>query len=145
MEAKLDAILLAVEPKKCDELLKDIDDEYEGRHRTPGSSECWRVESPEAWRAGLLTRRNSHTICPVSKAETDSLLLSSQPEPGEPDQAELQTSLILRAKCGLVSSGAIRNADMDFVAFADGERSSSDCSLKRTLLCGISVLDIAVV
>src|SRR5688572_10499576 len=32
MEAKLDAILLAVEPKKGDELLKDIDDEYEGRH-----------------------------------------------------------------------------------------------------------------
>ena len=32
MEAKLDAILLAVEPKKGDKLLKDIDDEYEGRH-----------------------------------------------------------------------------------------------------------------
>lgn len=32
MEAKLDAILLAVEPKKGDELIKGIDDEYEGRH-----------------------------------------------------------------------------------------------------------------
>jgi hypothetical protein len=32
MEAKLDAILLAVEPKKGDGLIKDIDDEYEGRH-----------------------------------------------------------------------------------------------------------------
>lgn len=32
MEAKLDAILLAVEPEKGDRLLKDIDDEYEGRH-----------------------------------------------------------------------------------------------------------------
>jgi hypothetical protein len=32
MEAKLDAILLAVEPRKGDKLLKDIDDEYEGRH-----------------------------------------------------------------------------------------------------------------
>ncbi len=32
MEAKLDAILLAVEPKKGNQLLKDIDDEYEGRH-----------------------------------------------------------------------------------------------------------------
>jgi hypothetical protein len=32
MEAKIDAILLAVEPKKGDELLKRIDDEYEGRH-----------------------------------------------------------------------------------------------------------------
>jgi hypothetical protein len=32
MEAKIDAILLAVEPKKGDELLKEIDDEYEGRH-----------------------------------------------------------------------------------------------------------------
>ena len=32
MEAKIDAILLAVEPKKGDELLKSIDDEYEGRH-----------------------------------------------------------------------------------------------------------------
>src|SRR5918995_5861211 len=31
MEAKLDAILLAVEPKKGDRLVKDIDDEYEGR------------------------------------------------------------------------------------------------------------------
>src|SRR5918995_4790513 len=31
MEAKLDAILLAVDPKKGDQLLKDIDDEYEGR------------------------------------------------------------------------------------------------------------------
>lgn len=27
-----DAILLAVDPKKADELLRDIDDEYEGRH-----------------------------------------------------------------------------------------------------------------
>jgi hypothetical protein len=32
MEAKIDAILLAVEPKKGDKLLKEIDDEYEGRH-----------------------------------------------------------------------------------------------------------------
>jgi hypothetical protein len=32
MEAKLDAILLAVEPEKGDGLIKDIDDEYEGRH-----------------------------------------------------------------------------------------------------------------
>jgi hypothetical protein len=32
MEAKIDAILLAVEPKKGDELLKEIDDEYQGRH-----------------------------------------------------------------------------------------------------------------
>ncbi|WP_245309590.1 DUF6766 family protein [Bradyrhizobium retamae] len=32
IEAKIDAILLAVEPKKGDSLLKDIDDEYEGRH-----------------------------------------------------------------------------------------------------------------
>lgn len=32
MEAKIDAILLAVEPSKGDKLLRDIDDEYEGRH-----------------------------------------------------------------------------------------------------------------
>lgn len=32
MEAKIDAILLAVEPKRGDKLLADIDDEYEGRH-----------------------------------------------------------------------------------------------------------------
>jgi hypothetical protein len=32
MEAKIDAILLALEPKKGDKLLKDIDNEYEGRH-----------------------------------------------------------------------------------------------------------------
>jgi len=32
MEVKIDAILLAVERKKGDELLKRIDDEYEGRH-----------------------------------------------------------------------------------------------------------------
>jgi hypothetical protein len=32
MEAKIDAILLAVEPKKGDKLLDDIDNEYEGRH-----------------------------------------------------------------------------------------------------------------
>ena len=32
MEAKIDAILLAVEPKKGDCLLEEIDDEYEGRH-----------------------------------------------------------------------------------------------------------------
>ncbi|WP_246174381.1 DUF6766 family protein [Bradyrhizobium paxllaeri] len=32
MEAKIDAILLAVEPKKADELLKRIDGEYEGRN-----------------------------------------------------------------------------------------------------------------
>ena len=32
MEAKIDAILLAVEPHKGDKLLDDIDREYEGRH-----------------------------------------------------------------------------------------------------------------
>jgi hypothetical protein len=32
MEAKIDAILLAVEPKKGDELIDEIDREYEGRH-----------------------------------------------------------------------------------------------------------------
>lgn len=32
MEAKIDAILLAVEPKKGDTILSEIDDEYEGRH-----------------------------------------------------------------------------------------------------------------
>ena len=32
MEAKIDAILLAVDPKKADDLLKKIDEEYEGRH-----------------------------------------------------------------------------------------------------------------
>jgi hypothetical protein len=32
MEAKIDAILLAVEPKKGDKLLDEIDKEYEGRH-----------------------------------------------------------------------------------------------------------------
>jgi hypothetical protein len=32
MEAKIDAILLAVEPKKGDLLLEEIDREYEGRH-----------------------------------------------------------------------------------------------------------------
>jgi hypothetical protein len=32
MEAKIDAILLAVDPGKGDQLIKDIDDEYEGRH-----------------------------------------------------------------------------------------------------------------
>ncbi|GEM_PF-6017764 len=32
MEAKIDAILLAVEPKKGDKLLTELDDEYEGRH-----------------------------------------------------------------------------------------------------------------
>lgn len=32
MEAKIDAILLAVEPKKGERLLDDIDREYEGRH-----------------------------------------------------------------------------------------------------------------
>ncbi|MBI5260793.1 MAG: hypothetical protein HY852_03115 [Bradyrhizobium sp.] len=32
MEAKIDAILLAIEPKKGDELLRSIDEEYEGRH-----------------------------------------------------------------------------------------------------------------
>src|SRR5918992_6241459 len=36
MEAKIDAILLAVEPKKGDTLLKEIDDEYEGRHTDSG-------------------------------------------------------------------------------------------------------------
>jgi uncharacterized protein DUF6766 len=32
MEAKIDAILMAVEPKKADKLLEEIDNEYEGRH-----------------------------------------------------------------------------------------------------------------
>ena len=32
MEAKIDAILLAVEPGKGERLLRDIDEEYEGRH-----------------------------------------------------------------------------------------------------------------
>jgi hypothetical protein len=32
MEAKIDAILLAVHPKKGDRLLEEIDREYEGRH-----------------------------------------------------------------------------------------------------------------
>jgi hypothetical protein len=32
MEAKVDAILLAVEPVKGEKLLDDIDEEYEGRH-----------------------------------------------------------------------------------------------------------------
>jgi hypothetical protein len=32
MEAKIDAILLAVEGKKGDKLLEEIDNEYEGRH-----------------------------------------------------------------------------------------------------------------
>ncbi|MEH2541392.1 MULTISPECIES: DUF6766 family protein [unclassified Bradyrhizobium] len=36
IEAKIDAILLAVEPKKGDSLLKEIDDEYEGRHTDSG-------------------------------------------------------------------------------------------------------------
>jgi hypothetical protein len=32
MEAKIDAILLAVDPKKGDAVLEEIDKEYEGRH-----------------------------------------------------------------------------------------------------------------
>ena len=32
MEAKIDAILLAVDPKKANKLLEEIDNEYEGRH-----------------------------------------------------------------------------------------------------------------
>ena len=36
MEAKLDAILLAVEPKKGDKIIDDIDDAYEGRHTDTG-------------------------------------------------------------------------------------------------------------
>ena len=32
MEAKIDAILLAVDPEKGNRLLDEIDDEYEGRH-----------------------------------------------------------------------------------------------------------------
>jgi hypothetical protein len=32
MEVNIDAILLAVEPKKGDHLLTQIDQEYEGRH-----------------------------------------------------------------------------------------------------------------
>lgn len=36
MEAKIDAILLAVEPKKGESLLDDIDREYAGRHTDTG-------------------------------------------------------------------------------------------------------------
>jgi hypothetical protein len=32
MEAKIDAILLAVDPRKGEKTIKDIDDQYEGRH-----------------------------------------------------------------------------------------------------------------
>lgn len=32
MEAKLDAILLAVQPRKAKQVLAEIDDAYEGRH-----------------------------------------------------------------------------------------------------------------
>ena len=32
MEAKIDAILLAIEPKKGEKILEEIDNEYEGRH-----------------------------------------------------------------------------------------------------------------
>ena len=32
MEAKIDAILLAVEPKKGEILLEEIDEAYDGRH-----------------------------------------------------------------------------------------------------------------
>jgi hypothetical protein len=32
MEAKIDAILLAVEPKKGDSMLEEIDRDYAGRH-----------------------------------------------------------------------------------------------------------------
>jgi uncharacterized protein DUF6766 len=32
VEAKIDAILLAVEPRKGDHIIKEIDDEYAGRH-----------------------------------------------------------------------------------------------------------------
>ena len=32
MEAKIDAILLAVQPNKAADILKQIDDAYEGRH-----------------------------------------------------------------------------------------------------------------
>jgi hypothetical protein len=32
MEAKIDAILLAVQPKEAEAILKEIDDAYEGRH-----------------------------------------------------------------------------------------------------------------
>lgn len=32
LEAKIDAILLAVDPKKGDGILEEIDNEYEGRH-----------------------------------------------------------------------------------------------------------------
>lgn len=32
MEAKIDAILLAVQPKKAKKILAEIDDAYEGRH-----------------------------------------------------------------------------------------------------------------
>jgi hypothetical protein len=36
MEAKIDAILLAVEPRKGDDLLEEIDREYAGRHTDTG-------------------------------------------------------------------------------------------------------------
>jgi hypothetical protein len=36
MEAKIDAILLAVEPKHGDHMLEEIDREYEGRHTDSG-------------------------------------------------------------------------------------------------------------
>jgi hypothetical protein len=32
MEAKIDAILLAVQPRKAKQVLADIDNAYEGRH-----------------------------------------------------------------------------------------------------------------
>ena len=32
MEAKIDAILLAIEPTKGEAILSEIDEEYEGRH-----------------------------------------------------------------------------------------------------------------
>jgi hypothetical protein len=32
MEAKIDAILLAVDPKKGEKIMDEIDKEYEGRH-----------------------------------------------------------------------------------------------------------------
>ena len=32
MEAKIDAILIAVQPRKGDRVISEIDDKYEGRH-----------------------------------------------------------------------------------------------------------------
>jgi hypothetical protein len=52
MEAKIDAILLAVEPKNGDSLLKDIDAEYEGRHTDSGFVRKLEREYSESGPAG---------------------------------------------------------------------------------------------